>query len=362
MSEKLRLLIVEDSSDDAAFLVRKLQKAGYDLSHERVDTSEAMSAALDRHPWDIVISDHALPEFSAPAALILLKERGLDLPFIILSGVISEEVAIECMQAGAHDFLLKDHLARLIPVIRRELQEAEVRRARRLSEEQLKLRITILECQSEAAADGILVVSNDKRWLSHNTRFVQMWGLPAEIVEGRFTAAAFDCIMERMTNPERFRQKILHLQDYRDDELKDEIALKDGRIFDSYSTPVKSADGTYYGRVWYCRDVTERNRAEKRLAAQHAVTRILGDSATINEATPKIVHAICESLGWEIGALWSVDRPRPVAAPRGSLAPARLGRFRVQDWLEAVHVCPGGWPSRARLVESPSRLGPERGA
>jgi PAS domain S-box-containing protein len=308
LSNKLRLLIVEDSEDDAFFLVRKLQSAGYELITERVETPTAMEAALNRQTWDIVICDHMLPSFSAPAALALLKAKGLDLPFVILSGHISEDIAIDCMLAGAHDYLVKGNLARLVPAVRRELQEAEVRRARRHSETQLQLRVTILECQSEAAVDGIFVVSHEKTWLSHNTRFVQMWALPPEIVQARSTVAAFEAIMERMADPGRFRERILHIDDYRDQDVEDEILLKDGRTFESYSAPVKTSQGTYYGRVWYCRDVTQRNRAEKRLAAQHAITRILGDSATITDATPKIVHAICESLGWEIGALWSVDQ------------------------------------------------------
>jgi PAS domain S-box-containing protein len=309
LSTPLRLLIVEDSSDDAFFLVRKLQSAGYELTTERVETPAAMEAALDRQPWDLVICDHALPTFSAPDALALIKAKGLDLPFVILSGNISEDIAIDCMLAGAHDYLIKGNMARLIPAIRRELQEAEVRKARRHSETQLQLRVTILECQSEAAVDGIFVVSDEKVWLSHNSRFVQMWTLPPKIVQTRSTVAAFEWIMERMADPERFRQRILHIDHFRNEDIEDQILLKDGRIFDSYSTPVKTSEGIYYGRVWYCRDITQRNRAEKRLAAQHAITRILGDSATINEATPKIVHAICESLGWEIGALWSVDQP-----------------------------------------------------
>ena len=193
------------------------------------------------------------------------------------------------------------------PMIIPQLKETETHRLRLETAEQLKLRVTILECQSEAALDGIFVVSKTTEWLSNNNRFIEMWSLPPEIVQPRSADAAFEWIMDRMVNPERFRQKVQRWKDNPEDELSDQIALKDGRVFDSYSKPVRTADGLYYGRVWYCRDVTQRNRAERRLAAQHAVTRILVDSPTINDATPKIVHAICESLGWELGALWSVD-------------------------------------------------------
>src|SRR5438270_8164114 len=159
MSRHLRVLIIEDSEDDAFFLERELRRGGYELVSEWVDSAAALHLALERGPWHIILSDHAMPTFSALAALAILKEKKLDLPFIIVSGNMSEEVAVTAMKAGAHDFFVKGNLARLVPAIERELSEAEVRRAQRRAAEQLHLRQTILECQSEAAPDGIFVVS-----------------------------------------------------------------------------------------------------------------------------------------------------------------------------------------------------------
>src|SRR5207249_8994529 len=129
-----RVLIVEDCEDDAELLLHELRRCGFDPVFERVDTPGAMSVAMDRQTWDIVVADYSLPQFSGLAALALLQERGPDLPFILLSGTIGEETAVAAMKAGAHDFMLKGHLARLVPAIERELREAGERRARRQAE------------------------------------------------------------------------------------------------------------------------------------------------------------------------------------------------------------------------------------
>ncbi|NKB18252.1 MAG: response regulator, partial [Pseudanabaena sp. CRU_2_10] len=134
MKPPLHVLIVEDSEDDMLLMLRELRQGGYTLDYLRVDTATAMQAALDRQPWDIVIADYSLPAFSGPEALKLLQSQGLDLPFIIVSGTIGEETAVAAMKAGAHDFLSKGKLARLLPAVERELRDAEERRKRRNAE------------------------------------------------------------------------------------------------------------------------------------------------------------------------------------------------------------------------------------
>ena len=133
----LRLLVVEDVPDDAALLVAELELAGYALEWERVETPEALRAALQEREWDVVVSDDNLPGFSSAGALAVLKETQLDLPFIIVSGAIDEERAIAAMKAGAHDYVMKGNRLRLLPAIEREVREAEQRRARRAAEQAL---------------------------------------------------------------------------------------------------------------------------------------------------------------------------------------------------------------------------------
>lgn len=130
----LRVLFVEDSENDAYLLRRELERSDYELDSDRVDSLAAMDAALDRQEWDLIIADYLMPRFSGLAALELLKRRGMDVPFILVSGAIREDTAVEAMKSGAHDFIMKTNLARLVPAVRRELNEAANRRARAMAE------------------------------------------------------------------------------------------------------------------------------------------------------------------------------------------------------------------------------------
>ncbi len=137
MSAPLRVLIVEDSEDDSQLLLHELRRGGYEPTWQRVEQAAAMRAALAGSPWDLVIADYRMPDFSAFDALQVLHDSGLDLPFIIVSGAIGEDTAVRAMKAGAHDYIMKDSLARLIPVITRELREAVGRRERKNLEAQI---------------------------------------------------------------------------------------------------------------------------------------------------------------------------------------------------------------------------------
>src|SRR6201988_2463419 len=139
MTNALKALIVEDSDDDAQLLVRELRRNGYLVAFERVENAEQMSKALAHGEFDIIFSDYSLPEFDAPRALELLKQSGPDIPFIIVSGTVSEDVAVLSMKAGAHDYLPKGNLIRLIAAVERELREAQQREARRKADEALRI-------------------------------------------------------------------------------------------------------------------------------------------------------------------------------------------------------------------------------
>ncbi len=138
MGKPLRVLIVEDSVDDAHLLLRELSRGGFKPAHERVEDAEGMSAALGNGTWDAILCDYSLPKFSVDAALALVKNAGFDLPFIVVSGVVGEEKAVALMKAGAHDFVLKGNLARLVPAIEREMADARVRLERQRAEQRLR--------------------------------------------------------------------------------------------------------------------------------------------------------------------------------------------------------------------------------
>lgn len=138
MNIPLSVLIIEDSDDDTLLIVRELRQAGYDPRYKRVETAQAMRKALEQQMWDIVISDYVMPSFSGLDALKLMQEKGLDLPFIIVTGNITEDMAVEAMKAGAHDCVMKGKLSRLAPAVQRELRESEGRKRRRQAEEKLR--------------------------------------------------------------------------------------------------------------------------------------------------------------------------------------------------------------------------------
>lgn len=137
MKQRLRVLVAEDSEDDFGLLVRELDKGGYEVDALRVQAADVMRGALESHSWDIVVSDWSMPNFSAMAALEILRQSGLDLPFIIVSGTVGEEIAVEALRNGANDFLGKEKLTRLAPAVERELREADTRRERNKMREQL---------------------------------------------------------------------------------------------------------------------------------------------------------------------------------------------------------------------------------
>jgi CheY-like chemotaxis protein len=135
------VLIAEDSEDDSMLLLRELRKGGFDPTHKRVDTPAAMKSALENGTWDVIIADYSMPQFTAPAALKLMQDSGLDIPFIIMSGTVSEETAVAAMKAGANDYVMKNNLARIVPAVERELAEAEERRERRMAEQRCRIHL-----------------------------------------------------------------------------------------------------------------------------------------------------------------------------------------------------------------------------
>ena len=140
MTTPLDLLLVEDSEDDAQLIIRELRKAGYDPRTRRVDNAVALRKALEEKTWQMIIADYSMPTFSGLEALKLIQEMRLDLPFLLVSGTIGEDLAVAAMKAGAHDYLMKDDLTRLVPAVHRELQEVRERQARRMAEGELRRR------------------------------------------------------------------------------------------------------------------------------------------------------------------------------------------------------------------------------
>src|SRR6266566_5746121 len=168
MKRTLRILMIEDSEEDTMLLVRRLERSGFTPIWKRVDTIQSLRNALADETWDIAFSDHSMPSLGIRDALALVKEQGLDVPFIVLSGAIKEEDAVAMLNAGAQDYVLKDNLSRLIPVVERELRSARVRR------ERAEIEKVQLESQArknailESALDAIVTIDHEGKIFEWN--------------------------------------------------------------------------------------------------------------------------------------------------------------------------------------------------
>jgi PAS domain S-box-containing protein len=186
MGQPLRLLIVEDSEDDADLLLRVLRPAGYEPAYEIVDTLPTMRTALEDKDWDVITSDHAMPQFSAPAALALAKELRPNSPFIVVSGENDLNLAVSLMKSGAHDYIRKEDLTRLVPTIKEVMHEVEVGREQQQAEHSLQVSEARYRRLFETAQDGILILDADTGQITDvNPYLIKMLGYPQEYFVGK---------------------------------------------------------------------------------------------------------------------------------------------------------------------------------
>ncbi|HEY3227443.1 MAG TPA: PAS domain-containing protein [Planctomycetota bacterium] len=160
---------------------------------------------------------------------------------------------------------------------------------RRRAEQELRFQKSVLESQSEASIDAILLVSPEGRILSFNRRFVQLWGIPDEVLRTRSDEAALDSVMDKLARPEEFRSRVEHLYRHPREESREEIQLKDGRTFDRHSAPVRGEDGTILGRVWHFRDITTERRQEE--GARRAAEEIRRAYEELKRAQAQLVRS-----------------------------------------------------------------------
>jgi len=276
----LRLLIIEDSEDDARLIVRDLQRGGYAPSYERVDTDAAVRAALTRGPWDVIISDFNMPTFSGTDALKLLREHDQDTPFIFVSGTIGEDVAVEAMRAGAQDYVTKDNLRRLVPAIERELRDAAVRRAGthavRASEAQLR---AILH----SALDAHITMDKAGTITSWNPQAEAIFGWSAPEVLGKRLS---DVIVPTAHREAHGRGVARFLTTGEGPILNRRLELtalrRDGDEFpvELAVTPIRVGDAWSFSA--FLRDITERKQLQQQLIQSQkmeAVGRLAGGIA-----------------------------------------------------------------------------------
>ena len=161
MEQKLSVLIIEDNQNDAELNVRHLRKAGYVVKFQRVETSPQMEAALKGQGWDLILSDYSMPDFDVLSALAVYHAANLDIPFIVISGAIGEEKAVEMIKAGAHDYLMKDSMTRFPSVVLRELREAKLRQKLKDTNNALAISEERYRTMVKASPDGIFITDTD---------------------------------------------------------------------------------------------------------------------------------------------------------------------------------------------------------
>lgn len=271
----VRLLLVEDSENDAMLLLRELRRGGYEPAHERVYTPEAMERALGEaeargEPYDIVISDYYMPRFTAPDALALLRRLGHDVPFIVVSGKIGEDAAVGIMKAGADDYLTKENMARLCPAIERELKEAGIRRERERAEEALARSEGRFRRLVEQAADAMFVHDLGGRFVDVNRRACESLGYAREELLGMSVAD-----VEVDHAPGSLEHLWAEVSSGEPITLEGRHRRKDGTLFPVEVRVGVFEDGGSPLMLALVRDVTGRKEAEERARETEARYRML---------------------------------------------------------------------------------------
>lgn len=289
MFSHLNVLIVDDSEDDSILIVRALEKEGFQLSFKRVDTAPALGSALDEGTWDLILSDYSMPAFNAAKALAACQNKAFDAPFIIVSGRIGEEVAVEMMKAGASDYVMKDDLNRLAPAINRELRAARDRKIRR----QAQLAMAHLASIVETCDDAIISQTLGGTVLSWNSGAERMFGYSAHEMIGES--------LETLVPPDQ-QEEISAIRDViergrRVERIETVRLRRDGTAIDVSITvsPIKNADGDIQGASIVLRDITERKRQEKeRLRLIDELKEALRRVKTLNGLLP--ICASCKKI------------------------------------------------------------------
>ena len=297
MDRSLRVLHVEDSERDVALLGRHLSRAGYALTFDRVDTPAAMKAALETKEWDVILCDYSMPQFNALGALKVLQELALDIPLIIISGTVGEAVAVEAMRAGAHDYLMKDNLARLAPTIERELHEAENRRARRQAETALKSSEAELRALFAAMSDEILVIDVEGRNLKvAPTNPAYVYQLAAERI-----GKTFHEIFPKESADLFLRYVRRSLAEGRMQRLEYTLDINGRqRWFEGTISPMSQGSV-----VWIARDITERKQAEEEKAELTA--RMESQRQRLNNIVATVPGMVWEAWGEPSSGAQQID-------------------------------------------------------
>ena len=256
MPGPLRVLMVEDSGDDAQLIAAEFKRGGLDAVYERVETAAAMQAALEVHTWDLIICDYSMPHFDGPAALAIYQQAGLDIPFISVSGTVGEEYVAAMIKAGAHDYVMKHNLGQLVPTVKRELRAAQERRDRRHAESVSAYLASIVE----SCDDAIIGKTLDGAVVSWNPGAERLYGYSAAEMIGRSIS-----LLIPSYRPEELPEIYETIKQGKAVEGLETVRIrKDGTPVEVSLTvsPIKDAGGRVVGASTVARDITRRKQEE----------------------------------------------------------------------------------------------------
>jgi len=261
VSKSLRVLVVEDSMDDTELLLWELRRGGYDAASECVDTAKAMAAALDRQAWDIVFADYSMPSFDGLSALRLLRERRLDIPFIVVSGTIGEDAAVAAMKAGANDYIMKGDMKRLLPAVERELRESEMRLEGKKAKEQLQHSEERFRQLAETINGVFFMTNADATSMIYvSPAYESVWGRSCQSLH----ADPFSWLDGVF--PED-RPRVLHLLKQNPGGIQTEfrVVRPDGSVrwIRARTFPIEDQKGAVYRLAGIAEDITERKVSEE---------------------------------------------------------------------------------------------------
>ena len=304
--KRLRALIIEDAVDDADLLLRELRRNGYQVTSLRIDTAEAMRDSLLNHEWDVILSDYSMPNFSAPAALKLLQDLNIDLPFIIISGTVGEDTAVASLKAGAHDFFAKNKLTRLVPAIERETREAEERRKRRLIEEELRQSEQRFAKAFHASPVAITITNMQGRYLDINDYFLRLTGYRRIDVIGRTSmdVGTWVSTEERSTMIELLKTNGTVRN------FETQLRTRTGELRDGLASfEMIELDGEPCVLALF-HDMTEQKRTQNELRSLYNATSYLFEANDVATMARQIVQAVVQEFGQLECSLMLVNREK----------------------------------------------------
>jgi PAS domain S-box-containing protein len=362
MEKELHVLIVEDSEDDTLLMVRELKRGGYRPAYRRVESAAELQQELEKQSWDLILSDYRIPRFSGFRALELVRERGHDLPFIIVSGAIGEETAVAAMKAGAHDYIMKGNLVRLVPAVEREVREAEERRRRRKAEERLRENEKLLRAIVDNSPAVVFLKDVEGRFLLVNRRIEQMFDRPREQLVGK---TDHDLFPPETAAP--LRSNDLKVLESRAPVATEETVLqKDGtHTYLSVKFPLLNEEEIPYAVGGISTDITDRKKTEEALRTSlreiaesrekiRAIFRSVSEGLIVTDSRNRLVminRAAEELLGVTFKAVWN----QPIGAViEDSFLRSRLESALTQSTKEGQFdfELPGKGSGRPRFMRA----------